>query len=426
MKAKFGMLSVILLGINSIIGSGIFLLPGQAEQMIGPASLLVFVFDMLLIVSIALCYAEDATYFKDNGGPYLYAKEAFGDFVGYEVGFSVWAISIIAWATMSNAFVTALGAIWPVLTQPLWKDLLILVLLGTLTLVNIAGVTLTKLVNNVVTIAKLVPLVIFVVVGAFFVNGAHFTPFVVTTTGFSSAFGSAAILIFYAFTGFEALAIAAQEFKNPQRTIPLAIMVVLAVVALLYMAIQVVSIGVLGDRLATSSAPLQDGLALMLGPVGKAIVAVGTIVSILGIATAQSFYLPRIGASMADNGVMPKVVGYRNRQGVPAVAMLVSFLIAYPLAISGTFQTLAAISVVSRFAQYIPTILAVLIFRRRKPQTANQFRIPLGPVLPVLAVVVSLWLLSKASVFQLVMGLGCLVIAMPFYFLMGRHRSSID
>jgi len=124
------MLSVILLGINSIIGSGIFLLPGQAEALMGPASILVFIFDMLLIVSIALCYAEDATYFKSNGGPYLYAKEAFGDFIGYEVGFSVWTISIIAWATMANAFTTALSAIFPVLQQAIWKNLTILVLLG--------------------------------------------------------------------------------------------------------------------------------------------------------------------------------------------------------------------------------------------------------------------------------------------------------
>ncbi|MDQ7937953.1 APC family permease [Lactiplantibacillus sp. WILCCON 0030] len=418
------MLSVILLGINSIIGSGIFLLPGQAEALMGPASILVFIFDMLLIVSIALCYAEDATYFKSNGGPYLYAKEAFGDFVGYEVGFSVWAISIIAWATMANAFTTALSAIFPVLQQALWKDLTILVLLGGLTLINVAGVTLTKVVNNIVTIAKLLPLVLFVVVGAFFINGAHFTPFVVNSASFANSFGSAAILIFYAFTGFEAIAIAAQEFKNPQRTIPMAIVIVLAVVAVLYIAIQVVSIGVLGGSLAGSTAPIQDGFEKILGPVGKTIVALGTIVSILGVATAQSFYLPRIGSSMADNGVMPKIVGYRNRRNVPAVAMVISFLIAYPLAISGTFQTLAAISVVSRFAQYIPTILAVLVFRRRKTQTGASFRVPFGPVLPVIAVIVSLWLLSKASGFQLIMGLGCLVIAVPFYFLTAHRQQA--
>ena len=127
---------------------------------------------------------------------------------------------------------------------------------------------------------------------------------------------------------------------------------------------------------------------------------------------------------MADNGVMPKVVGYRNRHNVPAVAMVISFLIAYPLAISGTFQTLAAISVVSRFAQYIPTILAVLVFRRRKTQTGANFRVPFGPVLPVIAVIVSLWLLSKATGFQLIMGLGCLVIAVPFYFLTAHRQQA--
>ncbi|MQS45683.1 APC family permease [Companilactobacillus mishanensis] len=417
MKGKFGTLSVILLGINSIIGSGIFLLPGKAEALMGPASILVFIFDMLLIISIALCYAEDATYFEANGGPYLYAKKAFGNFIGYEVGFSVWAISIIAWATMSTAFATALGAIYPVVQEPIWRDLTIILLLGILTTINILGVTLTKVVNNIVTIAKLLPLVIFVIVGLFFINGANFTPFVPQNIDFSNSFGSAAILIFYAFTGFEAIAIAAQEFKNPQRTIPLAIVVVLTVVALLYILIQVVSIGILGGALAGSNAPIQEGLEKAIGPAGKAIVAIGTLVSILGVATAQSFYLPRIGSSMADNGVMPKIVGRRNQRGVPFVAMLVSFIIAVPLALSGTFQTLAAISVVSRFAQYIPTILAVLVFRKKLTQTSSKFRIPLGPTIPVIAVVVSFWLLTKATGFQLIMGLGCLVIAVPFYFL---------
>ncbi|MQS53531.1 APC family permease [Companilactobacillus mishanensis] len=417
MKGKFGTLSVILLGINSIIGSGIFLLPGKAEALMGPASILVFIFDMLLIISIALCYAEDATYFEANGGPYLYAKKAFGNFIGYEVGFSVWAISIIAWATMSTAFATALGAIYPVVQEPIWRDLTIILLLGILTTINILGVTLTKVVNNIVTIAKLLPLVIFVIVGLFFINGANFTPFVPQNIDFSNSFGSAAILIFYAFTGFEAIAIAAQEFKNPQRTIPLAIVVVLTVVALLYILIQVVSIGILGGALAGSNAPIQEGLEKAIGPTGKAIVAIGTLVSILGVATAQSFYLPRIGSSMADNGVMPKIVGRRNKRGVPFVAMLVSFIIAVPLALSGTFQTLAAISVVSRFAQYIPTILAVLVFRKKLTQTSSKFRIPLGPTIPVIAVVVSFWLLTKATGFQLIMGLGCLVIAVPFYFL---------
>ncbi|MFD1472758.1 APC family permease [Companilactobacillus mishanensis] len=417
MKGKFGTLSVILLGINSIIGSGIFLLPGKAEALMGPASILVFIFDMLLIISIALCYAEDATYFEANGGPYLYAKKAFGNFIGYEVGFSVWAISIIAWATMSTAFATALGAIYPVVQEPIWRDLTIILLLGILTTINILGVTLTKVVNNIVTIAKLLPLVIFVIVGLFFINGANFTPFVPQNIDFSNSFGSAAILIFYAFTGFEAIAVAAQEFKNPQRTIPLAIVVVLTVVALLYILIQVVSIGILGGALAGSNAPIQEGLEKAIGPAGKAIVAIGTLVSILGVATAQSFYLPRIGSSMADNGVMPKIVGRRNQRGVPFVAMLVSFIIAVPLALSGTFQTLAAISVVSRFAQYIPTILAVLVFRKKLTQTSSKFRIPLGPTIPVIAVVVSFWLLTKATGFQLIMGLGCLVIAVPFYFL---------
>ncbi|GEK29336.1 APC family permease [Furfurilactobacillus siliginis] len=426
MKGRFGFLSIVLFGINAIIGSGIFLLPNTAMKLIGPASLLVFVFDMLLVVSIAFCFAEDASLFKENGGPYVYAKEAFGDFVGYEVGFIIWVISIIAWATMAAGLATALGAFWPVLAQPMWRATIIVVLLVGLGTINILGVNVTKWLNNVVTVAKIVPLILFVAIGLWFMHAGNFTPLFPHGHYTSGSFGQAAIVMFYAFTGFEAIVIAAEDMKNPQHDVPRAIVTVMGIVALLYFLIQTVSVGVLGPKLALTSAPMQEALAQAIGPVGKYLIGAGTIISISGIAVAQSFTVPRSGQAMADNGVMPRVVGKVNRRGVPYVAVIISVLLALPLALTGTFSTLAAISVVSRFAQYVPTILAVLVFRRTRPDQTRSFKVPFGPVIPIVALLVSFWLLSQAKPVNLIWGLGALVVAVPFYFLTKKSRAAIE
>ncbi|WP_373898177.1 APC family permease [Haloimpatiens sp. FM7315] len=249
-KKKFGFWSIVLLGINAIIGSGIFLLPNQAMKLIEPLSLGVIVFDMLLVISIAMCFAEVGGMFKKNGGPYVYAREAFGDFIGFEVGFMKWAISIIAWAAMAVAFATALGKLWP-----------------------------------------------------------------------------AALLIFYAFTGFESIAVAAEDMESPDKNIPKEIITVMIIVSLFYLLIQAISIGVLGTKLAETATPVADAATIFLGPVGGAIVTAGTLVSIGGINIAASFITPRSGVALAEDGLLPKVIAKQSSKGTPYVAIIITVLL---------------------------------------------------------------------------------------------------
>nr|WP_303209498.1 APC family permease [Acidaminococcus intestini] len=162
-KDKFGLWSIVLLGINGIIGTGIFLLPNRAYALMGPSSLLILLFDAFLAGCLALCFAEVAGFFSRNGGPYLYAKAAFGDFVGYEVGVLKLVVTIIAWAAMAVGFATALGAAFPFFAGDTMKNLIAAVLIGGLTIMNIAGVKISKILNNIMTISKLVPLCVFMV-----------------------------------------------------------------------------------------------------------------------------------------------------------------------------------------------------------------------------------------------------------------------
>ncbi|WP_373821442.1 APC family permease [Veillonella sp.] len=413
---KFDFWSIVLLGINGIVGTGIFLLPNKAYSIIGSASLGVLLFDAIIAGCIALCFAEAASLFTRNGGPYLYAKHALGDFWAFEVGVLKWIVTVIAWAAMAVGFATALGAAVPALSGDFAKDVISFILIVGLTVVNIFGVNVSKFVNNLITISKLVPLTLFIAIGIFFINGANFTPVFPQDTYVNGSFAQAAVLLFFAYTGFEVIAIAAEDMKNPKKNLPRAIIMCMLLVSVLYMAILAVSIGVLGTDLANTKAPVQDAFNVIVGPIGMYIVLIGTLISMGGINFAEAYYAPRVATSMAEDGMLPNALAKRNRYNAPYVAAIVTAIASVLLAWSGSFTTLAAISAVSRFTQYLPTCLAVIIFRRKWADKARSYTIPGGYLIPVIAIGTSLWMLAQAQTNQLLWGLGGCIVILPFYY----------
>lgn len=418
---KMGFWTILLFGINGIIGSGIFLLPNEGMKLFGPASLLVLGFDALLILTIGLCFAEDASLFKETGGSYVYAKAAFGNFVGYEVGFVTWAIRIIAEGTLYVGFATALAGVFPQLNNIMAKDIIVTILALSLMSMNLMGVQVASIVNNVITVSKLVPLIIFIAVGIWFIKGPNFTPFVPAAVANTSSFSLAAITMFYVFTGVEGAVVAAGEMKNPQKDLPHVLIIIILAVATFYILIQAVCIGVLGSSLANSVTPVQDAFAKIAGGFGKYLIAAGTLLSIGGICVSSSFITPRSGVAMANHGMMPKMLAEKNRFGVPYHAIIISALLGLAIALSGTFNTLAQISAVSRFAQYIPSCIAVLVFRKTMKNRKSDFKIPFGWLIPVVAVTVSVLLLSQTNLVNLAWGFGALLVAVPFYFLSRKN-----
>lgn len=422
-KQKFGIASIVLLGINAIIGSGIFLLPGKAYASVGTSSLLVYLFITALALSMALCFAEVGGMFQRNGGAYVYVREAFGEFAGFEVGLMKWIVQIIAWATMAVGFTTALSSVMPSAASGLGKGVIVTVILVGLGIINIIGVNLTKYVNNIASIGKILPLVLFILVGMFFIHPGNFHP--VVPAGLSSVtFSGAAILIFYAFTGFESIATAAEDMDNPKKSLPIAIISAMVVVSIIYFLIQTVSIGALGTELAQSANPVADAMSTFLGPVGKTIVILGSLISIGGINVAASFLTPRGAVALAEDHILPNVVTRKTPWGTPYIAIILSVVVALPVALSGSFTQLAAISVISRFTQYIPTCLAVIVFRRKRPDLKTTFRVPFGYAIPILATVVSVWLLFNADVVKLLIGLGALLVGVPLYFINKRYKKA--
>lgn len=431
-KGKMGLMSIILLGFNSIIGTGIFLLPNKVMALVGPAALLVTVFDAILVISIAMCFAEAGGMFRKNGGPYVYAKEAFGDFVGFEVGFMKWAIAIIAWATMTVGFAEALMGLLPAGIFPnpnVAKAIIVTIIVVLLTGLNLSGIKTTKIVNNIVTTGKLLPLIIFIAVGLFFINGENFTPFFVpgtnadgTVMSGGAAIGAAALVIFYAFTGFENIAVAAEDMENPEKDVPKSILLVILLCSVFYIAIIGIAIGILGPSLANENAPIQAAFTKIIGNAGKYLVGAGTIISIGGINIAASIGTPRSGAALANDGLIPRVVAKKNSKDVPALAIIITGIFTLILglygSLIGSFAVLAAISVVSRFAQYVPTCLSIMVLRKKRPDLKASFRVPFGWTIPIFATAVSCWLLYNASLQKIAIGLGGLVIGAVLYFVM--------
>ncbi|UQS84895.1 APC family permease [Apilactobacillus apisilvae] len=421
-KKKLSFFSIVLLGINAIIGSGIFLLPSAGMKIFGPASILVLIFDAFLAFMIGLCFAECSGLFDESGGAYIYAKRAFGNFVGYEVGIAAWAVRIIAEATMYVAFATALGGFFPILNSSLAKNMIVTIMAVGLMILNLAGIEAASALSNIITVGKLLPIFLIIIIGLFFIHPGNFQPFFVPSLTHTFNFSNATLTMFYIFTGVEGLVVTAGEMSNAKKNLPRAIMVVLSVVTIVYILIMTVCIGVLGHKLTQTSVPLQAALTAMIGKVGSYIVVAGSVLSIGGICIASSFITPRSTEALADNGILPKAFSTKNRKNAPYISIIVNAVLILVLAYSGTFTYLAQISAISRFAQFIPTIIAVMVFRKTMKKQPRSFKLPLGYTIPIIALAISLWLIFNTQVNLLIFGFGALVIALPFYFLTRVYR----
>ncbi|MHA8262637.1 APC family permease [Lactobacillaceae bacterium Melli_B3] len=425
-STKLGFWSIVLMGINIIIGSGIFLIPGSGVKLFGPASILVLIFDALLIFMIGLCFAECATHFNENGGAYVYTRKAFGNFWGYEVGIATWATRIVAEATIYAGLITALSGVFPQLQNPGPKYTLITVIGLTLITINVLGIRISKVVNNILTVSKLLPLLLLIVVGIFFLKPTNFQPFFPPELAHMTNFSTAAVTLFYVFVGFEGLVVVAGEMKNSKRNLPLALLVVLIAVTTIYALVFTVSIGVLGSDLSNTPVPLQSVFAAIAGPTGKWIIVLGSIISMGAIVVGSSFVTPRAGVALANHEMMPAIIKKRNKRDAPYVAIIISTCLVMLIAYSGTFIVLAQIASVARFAQYLPTCLSLIRFRKTIDHDPNAFKVPFGIVIPVLATLVSLWLLFNAKHENVLLAVGFLIIVAPFYYFTNVRKNAAN
>lgn len=380
--------------INGIIGAGIFVLPAKSFNLIGNYSLIAFVVCAFVAALIILCFAEVSSRFSETGGPYLYAREAFGPAVGFEVGWLNWLARISAYATNCNLLVVYLSFFWPAAAGGLWRAVVIITIAVALTTVNIIGVRDAAITSNVFTVAKLAPLVLFIGVGLFFLAPANFTLGVGPSYG---SFSTAVLLLVYAFTGFENATVPAGEIINPRRTLPIAILIGLAIVTVFYLLIQTVSIGTL-PNLGGTERPLAEAASQFLGPIGASIIAVGAIVSVLGNLNANILTTPRILFAMSDRHELPRVLSFVHKQfRTPYVSILVTAGLMLALTLSSSLIYALTVSTIARLLAYAATCIALPTLRYKSNAPPALLKIPGGIVISVVAVLLSVWLLSNST-----------------------------
>lgn len=385
---------LVALVLNAIIGAGIFGLPSKVYALAGTYSLLAYILCALLIALIILCFAELGSRFNDTGGPYLYAREAFGQVVAFEVGWLLWLARLTAFAALCNLFVGYLGYFWPAAGSGFWRAVVIGAIVVALTVVNLIGVRKAALVSDLFTIGKLVPLIFFVAVGSFFINPHNYSLAVPPSYG---SFSTSVLLLAFAFSGFEVAVIPAGETLDPRRHLPFALLTGIAVVAVLYISIQTVCIGTLPE-LAGSERPLADAAGRFLGAVGASIIAAGALISITGTLNSILLAGPRLLFAMAEHGQLPRMLlATHKRFHTPHVAILLSSLIMLGLSLAGTFISALTISTIIRLIAYATTCAALPVLRWKTGVPAPAFTAPAGIAVSIAALALCVWLLSSSA-----------------------------
>lgn len=381
-------------GINAIIGAGIFGLPAVAYAAIGKWSLLAFGVCGLVVALLVLCFAEVSSRFETTGGPYLYARTAFGPLAGFEVGWLLYVARLTAFAANVNLLVSYLAWFWPTAAATGWRETIITAVVAGLTTVNLLGIKGSTLLSNLLTYGKLIPLALLIGFGLLAMDQPT-TPSLPLPK--LSEFSASVLLLIYAFSGFEVAAIMGGELKDPRRDLPRALLTALGVVILFYVLLQLVAIGTVAD-LADSERPLTDAAMAAIGPLGAAIISAGAVISILGNLHTTSLVAPRLPFAMAERGELPAFLGgVHPTFRTPHRAILVTAILLLVIAVSGTFVYAATVSVIARLLTYGVTCAALPAFRRRKDLPEALFRLPAGNWIVAVALGISGWLLAQTT-----------------------------
>lgn len=385
---------LVAIAINGIIGAGIFGLPSKVYGLIGTYSLIAFVVCGLVVALIILCFAEVGSRFDETGGPYLYAREAFQPAVAFEIGWLIWLARATAFAANGNLLINYLGFFWLPATTPVWRAAIIVFVVTVLAVINLLGIRQAAIVSNAFTIGKLVPIIIFIAAGLFFLNPQAYEFGPAPTT---AAFSQSVLLLVYAFTGFEMATIPAGEVRDPQKSLPRALLIAILVVAILYIMIQVVCVGTL-PGLENSQKPLADAGSQFLGAAGGAIISAGAIVSITGNLNILLLSGSRLPFAMAEQKQLPPFVGsIHTRFFTPYVSILITAGLMLFLTLKSSFVAALTISTIARLVTYGATCIALPVFRARTETPAAMFRLPGGTVVAILSLLLIVWLLLNAT-----------------------------
>jgi amino acid transporter len=422
LRRALGRWDLAAIGINQTIGGAVFLMPSQIAAVVGAWSPIAILGGALVTMVVAVSMAEVGSRFDATGGPYLYARTAFGRFVAFEVGWMQWFARVSSHASVANGLALAIGYYWAGAAGGAGRAAIITAITAALTMVNVAGIRQGARTINLLTISKLVPLGLFILVGVFFISPHRFTVLPAVTVDQAS---TAALLTIFVFGGYEVLTVPAGESTDPRRHVPFALVTTVVVVGAVTVLCQLVAVGTL-DNLAASTTPLADAAAAIMGGPGALLIGIGAIVSMTGNLAGQILTGSRMIYALAEQGDLPRVLGrVHPRYRTPVVAILFTAGVSLALALSGTFAWLAIASAIARLVVYGASCGAAIALRRpghAGPVGSALFVSPLSPLLPVLGVAIAAVLVATASRAQLLAG-GAALSAGAVLFVAARRGS---
>ncbi|MGE0589040.1 MAG: APC family permease [Cyclobacteriaceae bacterium] len=408
---------LVLLMINTIIGAGIFGLPSKVFQLSGAYSILAFVVCALVIFNIIICFAEVGSRFDKTGGPYLYILEAFGRTPAFIMGWLLLWSRIISYAALINLLVTYASFYNPALTQFFPRLVIMVALTAILMGINYVGVKKTTSVNNFLTIGKVVPLLIFVGAGVFFIDTSLIDFSVAPQFG---GFSSSVLMLVFAFGGFEVVVINSGEMKNPNQIVPYALIISSLLVMVLYGSIQVVSVGTL-STLASSEKPLADAAQFFMGSFGGNLITIGAIISIIGALNAILLVGSRLLYALSEEDQLPKSLSYIHPEfRTPTLALFIFTAVSLTIAVTGSFIYAITITAIIRTVMYAMVCGALIKLRNTKSKAVYQ--IPFGRFFAVTGILFSTWLFSSSQLSEMRDVLVCMAAGLVILFIYQRTK----
>jgi amino acid transporter len=408
--------------LNIMIGAGIFVLPAIVAAGLGSASLLAYLFCGILIALVMLCFAEVGSKVTTSGGAYTYIQTSFGPYFGFltVILFGVSAIS--ADAAVANAIADVASSIFPIFKTGWFRTLFFFIIFASLAYVNVIGVKEGMRVVMIITIAKLIPLVLLILFSWGQVSIDNLSiDFAPTVTDL----GQVSLILFFAFQGSESGLSISGEVKNPKNTIPKAILISITGVLILYILIQTVSQGVLGESLANfKENPLSVVAEQVFGPIGFTIITIGAAISMFGNLSSEVLSIPRVLFRASKDKVLPFNVLSKVHENfsTPYISIIAYASMGFLFASIGGFEQLAIISSAAILMVYLGVSLSVIKMRTLKDTELSGFKIPGGYTVPVFSSLIIVWMLSNLSLNE-IFSFGLFIIGLTLiYFIRKRMR----
>jgi len=383
--------------ISSTIGAGIFVIPATVAKGLGPAAPLAFVCCAIAMVLFVTCFAIAGSRVSLTGGLYAYVEVAFGRYVGFLAGILYFLTALGAVAGVVNVLANSVVLVIPFLGGPMMRVVVMLAVYGSLVLINVRGVRGGAGAVTVVTLAKLLPLLLFIFAGIFLIHPPN-----LTWSGWPSSrsLGDAIVLLMFAFVGIEVALIPSGEVKNPARTVPRAAYLALVITTIIYILIQIVAQGTLGADLANyKDAPLAEAAAKFLGNFGRTVLLAGATISAFGFVTSDILSSPRMVFAFGRDGALPAFFAHVHpRYRSPDVAIITYAVLAFALSVSGTFEQLAVLSNVAVLLMYLLCCAGCWVLVQRGVRSDGEpFNFPGMKIVPALAIITIIWILGQAS-----------------------------